>query len=325
MDRVIIGGGFSALSLLIKERFAVKVITPRLPAYSSNQFKINKFLSSNSSSLAKYLINNKNIMLHERTILGGHSAIWGGFINISDINPNIINKFHNYGIDFIPLSFKKTGSVSNLQEIAQIQFNDEILNSSKIIKPDIYKLVTRIEIKKDFLKIYYADNTFDTSKKIDLCVGVVQLIEIFINSGWIKEGDSISMEEYESKFTFNMFETKFDPNASCVIRYGFFRAINHAIGLQRKTMRDVPFMFVNQNFYAQKNKVVLRFNQGSFIGAVGNSFGKSIHYCNLKINDKKVNEFMSELSKNVKIHGAASISQSFPGPISNDIVNNIWQ
>ena len=54
-----------------------------------------------------------------------------------------------------------------------------------------------------------------------------------------------------------------------------------------------------------------------------NKFGDSIHYSDLKINKKKINDFLQSFSKNLFCISMPSVSQRKPGPISNDIIENI--
>ena len=53
-----------------------------------------------------------------------------------------------------------------------------------------------------------------------------------------------------------------------------------------------------------------------------NNFGSSIHYCNLKIDNLGINEFISNLSKNIIGVSMPFVKQSKPGPICNDIIAN---
>ena len=52
-------------------------------------------------------------------------------------------------------------------------------------------------------------------------------------------------------------------------------------------------------------------------------FGKSIHYCNLKINGVNINKYLHKINKNIKGLGMSFIDQNKPGPISNEIILDI--
>ena len=53
-------------------------------------------------------------------------------------------------------------------------------------------------------------------------------------------------------------------------------------------------------------------------------FGDSIHYCNLFLDNIGVNDYLSKISKNIIGTGMSFINQIKPGPISNDIMNDIY-
>ena len=54
------------------------------------------------------------------------------------------------------------------------------------------------------------------------------------------------------------------------------------------------------------------------------NFGHSIHYCNLYIDEKNINEYLSLFSSNLFGVSTPFIKQKKPGPISNDIIENVW-
>jgi hypothetical protein len=48
-------------------------------------------------------------------------------------------------------------------------------------------------------------------------------------------------------------------------------------------------------------------------------FGKSIHYCNLKINGERLADLAAQWHPNLFFVSMASVAQRQPGPISSDI------
>ena len=52
-------------------------------------------------------------------------------------------------------------------------------------------------------------------------------------------------------------------------------------------------------------------------------FGKSIHYCNLKINDVPLVDFAQNINHNLNFVGMCSVTQTHPGPISSTIYNMV--
>ena len=115
------------------------------------------------------------------------------------------------------------------------------------------------------------------------------------------------------------------------MRYQFSRAIGHLFGLQYfsrflKLINFIP-IFIDQNFYPQKIRYTLQIKSGELIekkcSLPNYKFGKSIHYCNLKINGVNINKYLHKINKNIKGLGMSFIDQNKPGPISNEIILDI--
>ena len=89
---VIIGSGFSALiANIFLEKYNPVTTSLDNEIYLKEKFKerknlnVNKFFSSVTKSFGNfnYSLNNKT-RIHDRLSIGGHSNIWGGFINIDE-------------------------------------------------------------------------------------------------------------------------------------------------------------------------------------------------------------------------------------------------
>ena len=52
-------------------------------------------------------------------------------------------------------------------------------------------------------------------------------------------------------------------------------------------------------------------------------FGKSIHYCNMKVNGININKYLLKINPNIIGLGMSFIDLKDPGPISNDIILDI--
>ena len=84
-------------------------------------------------------------------------------------------------------------------------------------------------------------------------------------------------------------------------------------------------MYINQTFYNKKIEGKLKIDlKNKKITEINNlnSFGDSIHYCNLKIDNLSINKYISNISKNIIGVSMPFIKQTKPGPISNDIIKN---
>ena len=156
---VIAGGGFSAAiaGLFIKEK--TKIITfKNNDLLNSNEFtrrkeiECNKLFAKKSLSVGTLNFNLKKIILHDRMVFSGNSSVWGGKINLSNINKKDIGYLQNKKIYFKKLSFKETGTISNINNIYQIQnLNKKILSISDIpIKFENGLLLNFLNKKKKF-------------------------------------------------------------------------------------------------------------------------------------------------------------------------------
>lgn len=87
-------------------------------------------------------------------------------------------------------------------------------------------------------------------------------------------------------------------------------------------------IFIDQNFYFKKINCKFKIINKNIVEQKINSssdfnFGKSIHYCNLRINKVDINTFLSNINKNIYGMGMAFLNQKKPGPISNEIIMDI--
>ena len=86
-------------------------------------------------------------------------------------------------------------------------------------------------------------------------------------------------------------------------------------------------LYIDQEFLNNKRSLELKIsiNEKKINQVSGFKFGDSIHYCNLYINDKKTSDYLKNYSTNLFGVSMPFINQNFPGPISNDIIKNIWE
>ena len=113
-----------------------------------------------------------------------------------------------------------------------------------------------------------------------------------------------------------------------IIKYDFIRSLKHFFGIQKsfdKYAINLP-MYIDQIFL--NNKFYLDLNidlNNNIISQISNKkFGSSIHYCNLYFNEKKISDYLSYFSNNIFGVSTPFVNQNNPGPISNDIIENIW-
>ncbi|QDD07087.1 hypothetical protein FIT66_04505 [Candidatus Methylopumilus planktonicus] len=343
-DIIIAGGGFSASIAKIIIKKQVDVITPlkisRKPRKIFNKnsrFEINKFFGKKSSSYSVLRFNFYQGRLHDRLVLGGNSNIWGGFVDLSRIPTSIIQLFNKRGIFLKKLSFAETGSISNKQEIFQLQDGHEkILDASKFLGPHKNYFLESFFVKNNKIGLnLISKKRIKTiyTKKLILCVGTTQIIDLLYRSSFLEEGSVISLSEfsYTVKPLITFSPCKFEKN-SVVIRYILPRAILHYLGIQKffQFLKKFIFLgiFLEQRFSFKKNIHTSILRDGILSDSLLEKrsykikFGRSIHYCNLKINGVTINDFIKQINPNVIGLGMAFIEQKSPGPISNDIIED---
>ena len=337
---IIIGSGFSAFICKIFFKKNIEILGIKdFDFYEKNfllqrkNLNANKFFSFKSQSFGSLRYNLNNTRLHDRLSFGGNSNVWGGKINTKELPKFFFKKFRSKKIFLKKLSFRSTGTISNNNYIMQIQ-NDQNkildIKDMKIRIKDGYLL--SFKSKKNNLILNFLSKKNSQIKKLKvkklfLCVGSVQLIDLLYRSNYLKSGDIIQFSEFDHKFKLKFAFSKFDKMASTVVRYSFSRAIGHFLGIQYyspflKFFDFIPFV-IDQNFYKRKIFCSLKINKNILTDLNDIKFGNSIHYCNMIINGQNINKFLGKINKNIKGFGMSFINQKKPGPISNEIIEDV--
>ena len=339
---VIIGSGFSALiANIFLEKYNPVTISLDNNYFLKTKFNgrtnlnVNKMFSSTAKSFGnfRYILNSKT-KIHDRLSIGGHSNIWGGFINIDELQNTTLSKLEK-SFEFKKINNIKYGYKSNRDNIAQMRDkNNNIIDTKYLIK-NIQKgfldsiIVGSNSIK---LKIYFKNKkNFEIvrTNKLILAISFSQLIDLLYRSKIIINNSKINLSEFDHKFKINMSsEIKEDNHIKdVIIKYDLIRAIKHFLGYQKSLDNlnlNLPF-YVDQIFYNEKKHIELKLDyDNKVVSEVSNlrKFGDSIHYCNLKINNENINKIFINLSNNISGISMPFINQKKPGPISNDIINN---
>jgi len=337
---IIIGAGFSAaITKLYLGKFSRifslqnDLIIKKSNLIRRKEIECNKLFAKKSYSYGTLNYILKNSILHDRLTLSGNSSVWGGKIDLTDINHKDQFFFKKNNFFFKKLSYDETGTISNNKNIYQIQnYQNKILQITDLpIKINNgYLLSFIIKKKKIFLRIKdNYDNKFRVIKadKLFLCVGSIQLLDLLYRSKYINHRDKIEFTESKHEFKLKYVYSKFEKKGTTV-RYHISRAIGHYLGIQfysfiLKIFKFIPIC-IDQIFYYKKQKLKLKIHNKSVIEILSdkknNRFGNSIHYCNLKINNIKINKFLSRISSNIVGIGMSFIDQKKPGPISNEII-----
>ena len=342
IKKLIVGSGFSGsiTNLLLDKQVKIFGINDLNNLNLNNFIKrknlnCNKFFCKKSLSFGSTKFQLKRSILHDRPIFGGNSNVWGGHINIKKLSKRFLDLFIKKKISIKKLSYSITGTTSSNNHIAQLQnTSGKILRSNDILQNIKNAIILDFSTlkKKIFINVLFLDNLKKKKievKKLFLCIGTIQLIDLLFRSKFLKEDDEIEFTEFDHEFVFKLKNSKYTKNAT-TIRYSFSRAIGHFLGIQSyakflKLFNFIPIC-VDQIFYNTKSKRVLILKGNTFIEKKNNNlrkFGNSIHYCNMKINGVSINKFLSKINKNLIGFGMPFVNQKTPGPISNDILLDI--
>lgn len=342
-DIIIVGTGFSGMVayLCLKGSAAIFGATSGIKTRFRNQgFGYNKILGIKGNSYTKLRSRLKQSYLHDRLVQGGNGTIWGGFINLDGMPAKQIELLEMAEVVCKPLTYSATGSVSVGSNIGQLQFeNGQTLNPADVINEFRKGFLERFEVLADgSLKLYWAgqsDNLTEVvtpteCRKLILAVGVVQLIDLLYRSGFLNEGDAVELSEFKYELRITAKNSSAMDGAH-TIRIAILRGLLHHLGIQYYPRpfavldRCIPLAF-DQVFYPDKLTQAFRVEAGALIevGAEKQAhFGKSIHYCNLKINNVGINQFLEKISNKIVGLGMAFVDQVTPGPISNDILDDV--
>ncbi len=340
MDKeIIVGGGFTALIakiyfvdalLLTLKDNAHDYINDSLMRRKT--LELNKFFSPKAISIGALRFSPK-INLHDRVRLGGNSEIWGGFVNIELLSGTVLKRLMASRISIQALAYDTNNAYSNSKYAQFESYSNTRLNAADYLTPDISGYLSKIESVNAYPRLHYKQpksskyqgsviNYIDCEKVL-LCIGVVQILDLLHASSILKNGDVIELDEFMISYSFG-----FQSESKNCINYNFFGVMLHLLGVKRKIQtplfisRFLPKL--RQKFTYKKTALELIFSDGNIVPTVNSrKFGRSIHYCNLRINGQAINEYISKYVDKVYFFGMAALQQEEPGPISNDIINQI--
>ena len=278
MDEVIIvGGGFSAfLAKLILGPKASIISTSgnynflEIGMQRLKKLETNKIYPKNSRSFGKLDLELKKLRLHDRLNPGGNSNIWGGIVDVEMLNASIISKLKEFGIIFQSLSLNKTGNCSNNKNLVQLlDKNNKIFNFGNFFEAEKDNFLESFFLKNDFigLNVISLDKNFEKktiwTKKLVICTGVFQTIDLLHRSGFTGNNSTIALSEFGYKksvlITSNPNSFNYKEN-KLIVRFNLLRAACHFLGIQKNYGFQVfliicPFLLIKiimiqkQNIY----------------------------------------------------------------------------
>lgn len=344
-DIICVGTGFSAyiLRILIRKKIFFissnyKIVKKIKNCKRRKNLETHvKFFAKNSNSYGKITLPpKKNITLHDTLINGGNTNYWGGFINKKKIRKakffEIAKKEKIY---FKKIFHDRPDYFCSNDSIHQICDNEnKILNVSSRFKNYTSGHVTKIQIikKNSLIKLFYIRNNKlheVCCRKLFFSIGAIQLLELFLNSNFLSEKDIFSLSEFKYELRFSTNKNLINNSKNIIIKYPFGTALKHFFGFKYNYLRFFNYIniYFDQIFFKKKHKFFFKILKNNIVqmNELKNNFGKSIHYCNLHINNIDINKFLKKLSKNFYGISTPFVDQKNPGPISNDIINNLYK
>ncbi len=339
---VIIGSGFAGIFTYLKlKKFNPIIISTSdkfsklKKIYERNHLNINKFFSKKTKSYGslKFVLLPKT-KLHDRISVGGNSNIWGGFINISNLNNDFIKLCKKNNLKLSVLDLKRNGYASNSSDIRQLRTNTDLIFDAHSFYKNIYEgLLYSFSIENNYVRlvIYDKNNNINIikTKKIILCINLPQLLDLLFRSQILENKSIFEVSEFDHFFEFSSKKSfkNYNYQKNLIIKYDMVRSIKHFLGYQKpldSLFLNIP-IYINQNFLNIKKKLTLELDGASVIQKSKNiKFGDSIHYCNLKVNNRTIDDFLNDISNNILGLSTPFVNQKEPGPISNDIIDKLY-
>jgi hypothetical protein len=347
---IIVGSGFSAFIAKILTPYNSLIYalksTPKIAAmgnFRNSNLEVNKLFSKKSYSYGPFQSKLKKILLHSHNQQGGNTNIWGGFIDSSKLNWRIIQILTQKKINFTRLTLKDTGSISNCKYIFQLQDRKKnIFNAATYINIDKIYYLESFKVYNKRIKLIFYDpekneKKIKFTKNLILAVGVVEFLYLLCRSGYIKNYDVLTFSEfkYNLELKIGCISKLRERKASKTleIRFDLFRALFHFLGIQKNLnfisiSKLIPF-YVQQRFSLPLRSFSFQFINNTIMD-ISRSLnddkfeihGQSIHYCNLKINNININNFLTNIHPGIVGIGMPFVLQRNPGPICNDIIND---
>lgn len=345
IENCIVGSGFSAAItylLLNKKSDVFSVVSEKklkkIGLNKRDNLVSNKLFSKKVFSMGTINYQLKKGIFHDTNTLGGNTNIWGGHVDLKKISKKLIKYLEENGLFFKDLSYQETGTNSNLESIVQIQDKNQNIFSSKLVfnKINDFFLYSFLIKKKKIILNLINLKTLKTKKikvkKLFLCLGTIQLIELLKRSNYLKDKDVITLTEFDHELKVKFKKNVISKKENTSIKYKFSRAIGHYLGIQsfKKFLKLLNFIpiYIEQIFY-NKKKIYQFFLINQTLKEINNynfkKFGDSIHYCGMKINNTKISDYLKKINNNIFGFGMSFVSQSRPGPISNDIILDIFK
>jgi hypothetical protein len=338
-ENIIIGSGFSAFvtsKILEKNNLAnfriisaeeIQNYAGKVGIKRNRNLEVNKLLSDKGYSYGALGFHVQKMLMHDRLSPGGNTKVWGGFFNRHRSPQFILDLLEEFNAGLVSLGFDKTGSYSNCNGIVQLQDQNKSIFSTNLVTENGY--VVRIDKigKKLYLEIFFsqADKfVIVEASRVIFCLGSYQLIDLLFRSGFLSDADQFTLSERGYKLRLIRDSAPMPETSKClIIRYTIDAALRHGLGYRsfQKMLvnRGWPGFLIQQEFNRDIQSVTFKILGGVLTGTSPKKFGSSIHYYDLHVNERPINDFLSNIDSKILCIGMPAVANHEPGPISNDI------
>lgn len=331
-DTCIIGGGFTAYCLAKKHPQADVLNCLSAPAGFGTRanLRINKPLNRRASSSGPQRYELPQGTLHDRLASGGNSAIWGGFIDtamndcqtlITTHLPEIrLWKLTPHAAIFSPghalhVMMDRHGHVFSAADVWRTHACLEGFAVSLVTQGDEIDVTYLNRAGETFVRRY---------RQVLLACGVAQTLDLLARCGILRD-QAITLAD-------NQYELcPYAPGEEGYrIHFRFPAALGKFIGyrgsMDNRLFRLGPFC-VSQIFGAASLRLRLRYEpqRETFLPLQREAgFGRSIHYGAMQLGDVPVAHAVRAFSPALHIYGTVSLPEILPGPVSNQIIAQVF-
>jgi hypothetical protein len=355
---IVIGSGFTAtvttIALILKN-YEITIIYPndynKYNHIINSKFSHSKIFKKGLSFFFRKININKEFKLIEQSLPGGHSKIWGGFFDNSEVlssfSNKIINEIEKYNISLVSQSIasyhlnqKRTlykwscdGKTANFSLILKKLIQKKIINyidAFATISKDMNNNVFLKTIPNSSIYINIKDNRYI----IFDCSGIVSLLNLsatILPENLIQKG-TLKFSHYSIKlFSISKFYTNF-----YIIVYNLSDAFEGFTGKKIKFLKIINFIKIIQlyscevkaNFKLNVTSTATEINFTDIDKATMPGFktkaGKSVHIGCIEFDGKPIQQHISSLTNgNLIMFGSGTLDCVPQGPISQDILKQI--
>lgn len=333
-DYVLVGSGFSAycVAALLKKRHKVCAISPATYQFVSKEHHRNVSLEFNRPFNSQYKSYMKSVWkiganrLVDRLSLSGNSGLWGGTVNLEK-DCSLFSQLEE--VKIINMNQEMPGLHSNRNLGILTDKDGQLFNTAKFfIGFDKYVDGYVEKISETPLGILALEVSIGGmlamihAKKVVICTSLPQLVQLMISSQLVPKEFKFSLHEHT--MTFKLHE-KHEELDSCRVSYKPMVAFSRIFGL--RAMRFPGFSLgpylIDQTF-TNKTEKMEYFVKDQIVTTADpiSTFGKSIHYYGLSINDVPINTYLASVSRNILNVGHSSIFPNEPGPLTNYLLES---